>query len=359
MKKYHFIIAGGGTGGHLFPGLAFAKYIKKRYPESNILFIGTEKGIEFTEVPKHGFELKCIDISGIKGKGIKEKFKAIFKIPSSVNSSLKILHSFQPDAVIGLGGYASGPLLLASWIGNYPAFIMEQNSIPGLTNRFLSRISHKVFTTFNYSHNYFPSGKSIKTGNPVRDEILSIKQKIHDKDSFSVLVFGGSLGAKKINEVMVDVTKQLPNIKFIHQTGKLTYDIVKYSYKSKKIDNVEVTTFIENMAEAYQNADLVICRAGATSISELQIAKKASILIPFPFATDNHQVLNGKEMEIAEASIMIEEKNLTADILAEKILYLQNNLETLQKMESKSASLAIENSAERIFEEISKYISDK
>ncbi|MBN2693123.1 undecaprenyldiphospho-muramoylpentapeptide beta-N-acetylglucosaminyltransferase [bacterium] len=359
MKKYRFLIAGGGTGGHLFPGLAFAKYIKKEYPKSEILFIGTEKGIEYTEVPKNGFNLKCIDISGIKGKGIKDKLSSLFKIPSSVNHSLKILHDFQPDAVIGLGGYASGPLLLASWLGNYPAFIMEQNSVPGITNRLLSRVVYKIFTTFNYSHNYFPSGKSIKTGNPVREEILSVKRKIHQNDKFSVLVFGGSLGAKKINEVMIDVVKKLPNIYFTHQTGKLTYDIAKESYKTKKIDNVNLLTFIDNMAEAYQNADLVICRAGATSISELQVAKKASILIPFPFATDNHQVLNGKEMEESGASIMIEEKNLTSDLLIEKILYLQNNIYKLEEMEEKASSLGIENSAQRILEEISRYLSDK
>lgn len=352
MKKYKFVIAGGGTGGHLFPGIALAKHIKKTLPESEIIFIGTEKGIENTVVEKEGFELKLIDIAGIKGKGFKEKIKSIFKIPSAINQSLKIIKEFEADAVIGLGGYASGPAVIAAWLGNYPVFIMEQNSIPGITNRILSKFSSKIFTTFTSSHKYFSKTKVVHTGNPVREEIKNITPKKHLKDNFNILVFGGSLGAKKINETLVKTANDLKDIKIVHQTGKLTYDVTKASYNEIKNTNVELTTFIDDMSIAYQNADLVICRAGATSIAEIAIANKASILIPYPFATDNHQVVNAKELVNLGGAIMIEESKLTPELLKEEILKLYENFNQLEQLEENTKLFAKPNSAEMILNTI-------
>jgi len=348
----NFIFAGGGTGGHLFPGIALAQYIKKVSPESKILFVGTKRGIETRLVPENNFELALVDITGIKGLSKKKKLMSLIKLPSSIDDSSEILSNFKTDIVIGLGGYASGPLLISAWLNNYPTFIMEQNSVPGITNKVLSGFVNKIFTTFKYSHKYFPKEKIVFTGNPIRESIKNIKKS---NDHFkNILIFGGSQGAKRINEIIIEASKDLTNFKIIHQTGKRDIEMVKKKYLELGIKNVEVTSFINDMAKAYENADLVICRAGATSISELQITQKPSILIPFPQATDNHQVLNAKELVKDGAAIMIEEKDLTAQILINTIDTL--NIQKLTQMSLNLKNRTVLDSEENILNEIFKFL---
>lgn len=345
-KSYNFVFAGGGTGGHLFPGIAMANYIKKISPNSKILFVGTDRGLEKTLVPDSGFNLETIKISGIKGFSKIKKLKSLMKLPKAISDSSKILSNFNADFVIGLGGYASGPVLLSAWLNNYPSFIMEQNSVPGMTNRALAKLVKKVFTSFEYSHKYFPKNKVYLSGNPVRESIKNIKIKKKSKIE-NILVFGGSQGAKNINEVLINSSLKLNKFNIIHQTGKNNIEEVEKRYKELNINNVKVTSFIKDMAKAYSNSDLVICRAGATSIAELKYIRKPSILIPFPKASDNHQVLNAKELEDKNMALMIEEKDLSVENLLTKINYLNSiellkmtqNLDEVQKIESEEIIL--------------------
>jgi UDP-N-acetylglucosamine--N-acetylmuramyl-(pentapeptide) pyrophosphoryl-undecaprenol N-acetylglucosamine transferase len=358
-NNYRFILAGGGTGGHLFPGIAFANYLKENLPNVEILFIGTQRGIEVEKVPASNFNLELIDIGGIKGMSKKDRFNNLLKIPKSILKSKKIINAFAPDAVIGLGGYASGPALIAAWMERYPTFIFEQNSIPGITNRILSKFVKNIFTTFEYSHRFFKKEKIVFSGNPVRKAIREMSIQKTNNDVKNILVFGGSQGAKKINEIIAEASPKLTDFNIIHQTGKYTYDKTKelYSKYSPDSTNITLTTFIEDMAKAYNDADLVICRSGATTISELKIIKKPSILIPFPQATDNHQVLNAQELVNTNSAIMIEEKDLTSDFLVKTIMELKNNNKKYLEMKDSFNNIPRVKTEETILNKILEYIN--
>lgn len=358
MDQLRLVIAGGGTGGHLFPGIAVARKLQEEDPKAPILFVGTERGIENRILAPMGFDLKLIDIGGLKGKGIGTRFKNTFKLPRSIFQAKKILKKFKANAVIGLGGYAAGPVIIAAWLSGIPVFLMEQNSVPGITNKMGSRFAKQIFTTFEHANSYFSEKKVIHTGNPVRKEFYSIQKKEHSTKHFNLLVFGGSLGAKKINEVMTEVAPKLGKIIITHQVGKRTLDETLKNY-GKLPKNITVTPFIDDMATAYATADLVICRAGATSISELQAAKRASILIPFPFATDNHQVINAQELVRSGGSLMIEESELTAETLKEMILDFITHPEKLSKMEQALEQDTQRDSAILILNHIKKYIKNR
>ncbi len=355
IPSMRVVFAGGGTGGHLFPGIALAQYIKKVSPKSKILFVGTKRGIETRLVPENGFDLALVDITGIKGLSKKKKLMSLIKLPSSIDDSSRILSDFNADVVIGLGGYASGPLLISAWLNNYPTFIMEQNSVPGITNKILGGFVRKIFTTFKHSHKYFPEDKIVFTGNPVRDSIKKLKTDTSIDKFKDILVFGGSQGAQRVNEIIIEASKELKEFNIIHQAGKRNIETVQKSYDELKIKNVTPIAFIDDMAQAYKDADLVICRAGATSISELQVAAKPSILIPFPKATDNHQVLNAKELVKDGAAIMIEEKELTAKLLIDTIRSL--NINKLTKMQENLKRTSISNSEYVILSEILESLS--
>ncbi len=358
-KNYRFIFAGGGTGGHLFPGLAFANYLRENLPNTDIMFIGTKKGIEVEKVPAADFKLELIDIGGIKGTSKKNTIKNLFKIPKSIFRSKEIINNFAPDAVIGLGGYASGPALISAWMDKYPTFIFEQNSVPGITNRILSKFVDNIFTTFEYSHKYFKKEKIVFSGNPVRKAIRETELKNSGNEIKNILIFGGSQGARKINEIIAEASPMLKDFNIIHQTGKYTYDKTRelYSKFNPKAENIELTTFIEDMSTAYNNADLIICRAGATTISELKLVKKPSILIPFPKATDNHQVLNALELVNSNSAIMIEEKDLTPEILVNKIMELKNSPEKYSEMKASFDLLPKQKTEEIILNKIKEYIN--
>ena len=357
-NNYRFIFAGGGTGGHLFPGLAFARYLKDTLPNVDILFVGTAKGIEVEKVPASGFKLQLVNIGGIKGTSKLNTIKNLFKIPISIFESKSIISDFAPDAVIGLGGYASGPALISAWMDKYPTFIFEQNSVPGITNKILSKFVNNIFTTFEHSHSFFPKNKIVFSGNPVRKAIREMNLTEASGKIKNILIFGGSQGAKRINEVVAEASIKLGDFNILHQTGKYTYDKTRELYEkyNPNASNIELTTFIEDMSVAYNNADLIICRSGATTISELKLVKKPSILIPFPKATDNHQVLNAKELVNSNSALMIEEKDLTVDLLVSKIIDLKKNYNKYLDMKDSFNSLSSLKTEEIISNKILEYI---
>lgn len=355
------IIAGGGTGGHLFPGIALAHELKRRDSSVEIMFIGTKIGIESRVVPKEGFKIKYIYAEGFTGKGIFKKIKSISKIPAGTFQSMMILNNFKPDIVIGVGGYAFGPVGMASILLKYPMVIQEQNLFPGITNRMLGRFADLIFTSFEGSGKFFSGRKIYFTGNPVRKEITEIHHSLITiyHSPFTILIFGGSQGAHRINLTMIDSIKSLEKVRdsvfIIHQTGEKDFELVKKAYEENKF-NGEVVPFIYNMADVYRRADLIICRSGATTISEITACGKAAILIPFPFAVNNHQEINALALKEHNAAEMILEKELHGELLADMILSLMQDKERLANLERGSRKMGKPEAALKIVEQCYKII---
>jgi UDP-N-acetylglucosamine--N-acetylmuramyl-(pentapeptide) pyrophosphoryl-undecaprenol N-acetylglucosamine transferase len=350
------IIAGGGTGGHLFPGIAVAEEWLKRDKENTVLFVGTERGIEKRVLPGLGFDLATIDVGGIKGKTMMNRIRAVAKLPRSFLQSDKIIRSFRPHMVLGVGGYASGPVVLMAHLRGFKTAVAEQNAFPGITNRILGRVVNKVFVTFaDGSAHYFPQKKVCSTGNPIRAAFLSaIDESMEKQEKFTILVFGGSQGATAINRAVLASLDRLAGIKehlhIIHQTGHNGEQEIREAYNRKQFD-AEVHPFIMDMPQFYRKADLLICRAGATSIAEITASGRASILIPYPHAADDHQTSNGEVLARAGASIMIPEAQLTEESLASVILDLYENRGKIRIMEEKSRRLARVDAAAKIVDE--------
>ncbi len=368
------IIAGGGTGGHLFPAVAIAQEFKMKDNSGRILFVGTEKGIESRVVPREGFEIRFISAEGLKGRGILKKVKSVCKLPIGIMQSIKILKDYKPDIVIGVGGYASGPIGIASVLLGYPLVIQEQNLFPGVTNKILGRFAGLIFTSFEETEKFFNKGKVHLTGNPIRKGIAESESedkefelKFHAKVSnlkplkFTLLIFGGSQGAHSINKAMVDGLEYLAKFKdsifVIHQTGVTDLEFVKKSYEKIGFES-EVVPFIHNMADSYKKADLIICRAGATTISEITACGKAAVLIPFPFAANNHQEMNARVLKENGAAEMIIEKDLNGEMLANKILFLMQSRTRLLEMERESKKMGKPDAAKEIVEQCYKLIKE-
>jgi UDP-N-acetylglucosamine--N-acetylmuramyl-(pentapeptide) pyrophosphoryl-undecaprenol N-acetylglucosamine transferase len=348
----HIVIAGGGTGGHLFPGIAIAEEFIKRDPHSRVIFIGTKKGIEHRLLGSLGYELKEIDVEGLKGRGFKALIKGMYAIPNSMWQSRCILKAFAPDVVIGVGGYASGPSVIVACLMGIPSAIAEQNALAGNTNRILGKFVRKVFLTYEQSKNMFAAGKVLVTGNPVRAAFAAgLGPANRPKVRRRILIFGGSQGAAAINKTVVAMLPLLQKIKdkvsVVHQTGERDLVMAKQAYKQYGIE-AEVSPFIVDMVSAYAASDLIICRAGATSLAEITVAGKASILIPFPFAANDHQTLNAKAMVEAGAAAMIQEGDLTAEKLYSFVENLLEDDHKLREMEVKSKKLGRPDAAARI-----------
>jgi UDP-N-acetylglucosamine--N-acetylmuramyl-(pentapeptide) pyrophosphoryl-undecaprenol N-acetylglucosamine transferase len=348
------VIAGGGTGGHLFPGMAIAEAFLEKEMGNEVLFIGTEKGIEARALTGR-FPLRTIHVSPLKGKSLLGQGKALWAIPKAVREALIILKEFRPQLVIGVGGYASGPALVAASLLGIKRAIQEQNVVPGMTNRMLRWFSQRIFVSFEETKSYFPEGKTIVSGNPVRKEIsrcrVSEKSEEKRKDHFTLLVFGGSAGAHKINEAMIEALDLLQEIKsslrIFHQTGKDDLDRVSKGYAEKGFE-AQVRPFFEAMATYYQTADLVICRAGASTVAELAVCGKAGILIPYPYAAHDHQVINAKKLVDAGGAKMIRNEELNGPALARVILHLYRHPEERIAMEKAMASLGRPRAAQEI-----------
>lgn len=320
------IISGGGTAGHVNAGIAIAEEIKSKYPKSKILFVGTKRGIESTIVPKEGFNIKYINSRGIKKESFIKIIKSLFLIPISILQSFFIILKFNPNVVIGVGGFSSGPFLLASYFMFKRIFILEQNSVMGFTNSLLKYISTKVFTAFPIEGKNF-----ICVGNPVRKR-LNISENKMNKNKFCLFIFGGSQGSRAINEGVISQLEELNklNIKIIHQTGKLDFERVKREYEKYSNKDYIVKDYIYDIENVYKEADLIVSRSGASSVFEIIEVSVPSILIPLPSAADNHQFYNAKYLVDRSASVLLEQREILN--LANKIKYYLENKEALNKM---------------------------
>lgn len=331
------LIAGGGTGGHLYPGVALAEEITTRQQGNHVLFVGTSRGIEARVIPELGYPIEYIDVRGLKGKGVFGLIRGLLQVPRAFVQSMKIIREFRPEVAIGVGGYASGPLMMAAWLLRVPTAILEQNTVPGFTNRVLGRFVNAVYVMFESSMRHFPARKVQALGNPIRRQLLDnfLRSKVEDA-KFNLLVLGGSQGAHALNLRMVEAAGHLGaiagEVRIVHQTGDKDEELVRKAYVELDRD-AEVSAFIEDMSTAYRRADLVVCRAGATTLAEVMVAKKASILIPYPYAADNHQELNARAMVDAGASRMLIERNLDGVRLSQEIIELFHNRDRLAKME--------------------------
>jgi len=358
-RSIHIMIAGGGTGGHLFPGVALARCFMERNPENRVLFVGTDREFECRTLEREGFDHLAIRAAGIKGLGIFGKLKAAFKIPGALFQSSSIINEFKPDIIIGVGGYSSGPVALAAWLKGIPVVVQEQNILPGITNKIMGRFASRIHVSFDESLGFFNAEKVMMSGNPVRQIILDARkrrdQRKADEQSrlFTLLVAGGSQGARSVNKAMVESLRFLTdkeNLHVIHQTGETDCESVRDAYEREGI-SAEVSAFYTDMDVRYERADLVICRAGATTLSEITVMGLPSILIPFPFAADNHQVKNALSLVDKEAAEMIEDKELTGEYLASRLTYFRENPDELWRMEKASMAYGKPEAAKTIVED--------
>jgi len=313
----------------------------RRNRGDRILFVGTNRGIEKRVLGNLGFSLQTIDVEGIKGKGWMKSLAAVLLIPMSLIQSFRIIRGFSPELVIGVGGYASGPVVLAACLMGIRTAIAEQNALPGLTNRILGKMVDRVFVSFAQTGRWFRSRKVMVSGNPIRQGFAAeMKQPKEPNRPFTLLVFGGSQGAHAINRAILEALDDLEplrdRMRILHQTGSKDRDAVANTYRTKGA-TAEVLPFITDMAAAYQTADLLVCRAGATSIAEITAAGKAAILIPFPSAVEDHQTKNAEVLVQAGAAEMIHEKELTGARLASAIRRYYESPQLLREMETRSA----------------------
>ncbi len=346
------LIAGGGTGGHLFPGIALAEEIVGRHPLNDVVFVGTDRGLEARVVPQNGFVFEPITSRGLKGMGPLKLLQGLVTLPRSLFEALSLVRRYRPDVVVGVGGYSSGPVVTAATLLRIPTAVQEQNALAGLTNRLLGAMVDACFTSFEEAARFFPTDRVHLLGNPIRRELLENflrPQRKHER--FTLLVFGGSLGAQGLNRRVLEALPLLAELKdqlaFVHQTGKADLEAVREGYRAQGFQ-AEVTEFIEDMSQAYLGADLVICRAGATTLAELTVCKRAAILVPFPRATDDHQAVNARALVTAGAARMFREEELTGALLAETIRELKLHPERLEQMEKAAGMLGRPEAAREI-----------
>lgn len=346
------LLAGGGTGGHLFPAVAIAQQLLSSELDAATLFVGTERGLEARILPQLGLPLQTIDIAGFVGKKLTAKLALVPKLWRSVRQSLRIIDQFRPDVVVGVGGYASGPVLLAARRRGCPVLIHEQNAAPGLTNRLLGRIAQKVCLTFAESAPHF-SCPTVLTGNPVRHEMTTCPPLPENRPT--LLVFGGSRGARAINQAMCAVLPQLEawrgKLKIIHQTGEEDFAQVTKVYRESGWQEAEVSAFIDDMAAVYARANLVVCRAGATTIAELTTCGRPAVLIPFPFAAGDHQTANARALAKKGAALLLPQSQLDPVKLATLVNDLMKDRKRLLEMAGAARSLGRPEAAARILEQ--------
>lgn len=359
------VFAGGGTGGHLYPAIAMAKELLRRPEASEVLFVGTSEGLEARILPETELHLETIRIMGVKGKKPMDQLRALVSLPMALAQSLRILRSFRPHAVIGVGGYASGPVVLAAWLLRIHTMLQEQNSVPGVTNRMLARFAERIYTAYGVAENFFPRQKVLETGNPLRADMLRGDRKegmhvfgLHDGRK-TVLIFGGSRGARAINTlvsamVQEKTIREMP-VQFVHQTGVDDYDSVRAAYESAGLP-AEVRPYFHEMGLAYSVADMAISRAGAVALSELQVAGLPAILIPFPFAADNHQMRNARALEATGAAVVCDQHELTAERLAGTLGELLHDEIRLRTMQAAARRGARPNAAAHIVDDVERIV---
>lgn len=343
------LFAAGGTGGHIYPAIAVAKELLRRDETSEVLFVGTARGLETRIVPENGFQLSLINSAGLKNVGVRGKVRGLSVLPKSFLEARQIIRQFRPHVVVGAGGYVSGPVLLMAAIMGVPTLVMDSNALPGFTNRRLARFVDRAALTFEESLKFFGE-KGVVTGNPVRHEFFEVPRKIRS-ELFHVLVFGGSQGARAINEAIADALPHLSDfegrLSITHQTGEADLERIRAAYSNSKFDEADVRPFIADMFTEFGRADLVICRAGATTCAELAAAGKASIMIPLPTAADDHQRKNAEALERAGASKMILQSELSGERISEEIAKFIKEPEIITRMEEAAKGLGREDAAEK------------
>ncbi|CAN5481275.1 undecaprenyldiphospho-muramoylpentapeptide beta-N-acetylglucosaminyltransferase [soil metagenome] len=343
------LIAAGGTGGHIYPGIAVAKEIIRRDGgKSKVLFVGTARGLETKIVPENGFQLSLINSAGLKSVGFAGKIKGLIILPKSFLEARRLIKEFQPDVVVGAGGYVTGSVLLTASLMRIPTLVMDSNALPGFTNRRLAPFVTKAALSFEEAVKFFGK-KGVVTGNPVRREFFDIQPKARG-EKINLLIFGGSQGARAINTAMVDALRNLQNYKdklqITHQTGELDFETVRRSYAENDWQTADIRRYISDMVSQFAETDLIICRAGATTCAEVAAAGKAALMIPLPTAADDHQRKNAEALVNQGAARMILQKDLSRESLAKEIIDLIESPEKITAMEKAAKKLAKADAAE-------------
>ncbi|MDD3813037.1 MAG: undecaprenyldiphospho-muramoylpentapeptide beta-N-acetylglucosaminyltransferase [Desulfocapsaceae bacterium] len=387
QEPIRLLLTGGGTGGHLFPAIATAEAMCRRLPGTEILFVGTRRKMDKSSLAHYGFTTRTIHCQGLKGKGALALLQALVLLPLSLVEALWHILRFHPHLVVGVGGYVTGPVVAAARILGVPTVIHEQNSVPGLANRKLGGLATRICLSLPGSEDFFPAGKTVLTGNPVRRQILELAGKSQAKkgqvpqmdaerlqakdghvslapgmeeerplrkigDKVRILILGGSLGAHRVNELMVDVLTKYgkilpPGIEVIHQTGAADQEMVRLAYEQAGV-KATVAAFFTDMAEIYGKSDLLVSRAGATTLAELAVLGKPALLIPYPFAADDHQYRNGRYYADSGGAVVLMERELSGRKLAEALAALVSSPGRLQEMAEAMHSMARPDAAERI-----------
>ncbi|MBF0487338.1 MAG: undecaprenyldiphospho-muramoylpentapeptide beta-N-acetylglucosaminyltransferase [Nitrospirae bacterium] len=334
MRRRTFVIAGGGTGGHLYPGIAIAEELKKQVKDVEIIFMGAERGIEARILPGENYYVKLLKTDGFVGVSLRRKVIALYRFVVAFFKAYAFLRGLAPDVVIGTGGYASFIPVFAAVLLGVPTVVQEQNSVPGQANRILARFAKKVCITYENSLSYFPKDKTILTGNPVREKILradkaeGMRMFSLREGLFTIFIFGGSMGASSLNKIVVDCLEYLKEMKdkiqFLHQTGEKDFEFVRAAYLSHGMSGT-VAPFIYKMPEAYASCDMIISRAGATTLAEITAIGIPSVLVPYPYAASAHQEVNASRLAVSGAAMMIKEEDLTGESLADYIQRLYND----------------------------------
>lgn len=358
-KAYKFIIAGGGTGGHIFPAVAIADALKQQQPDCEILFVGASGRMEMEKVPQAGYKIVGLEVVGLQRSLTLKNLAFPFKLLKSLFQAFGVVRNFQPNACIGVGGYASGPVLFIGALLGKRIYIQEQNSYPGITNKILSKFARKIFVAYDNLQNFFNPNKIILTGNPVRKDITAILPSKNEALSFfnlkenkkTVLIIGGSLGARTINEAIeknIELFTQ-NNFQLLWQTGKIYYDGIIERTKDKDLSDVKIHQFIKEMNNAYSAADIIISRAGALSISELCIVGKPTILIPSPNVSEDHQTKNAMALVNKNAAVLVKDME-AKEKLGNVVLELAKDETKLSKLTTNIKTLAKTNAANEIAE---------
>jgi UDP-N-acetylglucosamine--N-acetylmuramyl-(pentapeptide) pyrophosphoryl-undecaprenol N-acetylglucosamine transferase len=345
------LIAAGGTGGHIYPGIAVANEIMRRDPSSVVRFVGTARGLETRLVPNAGFELSLIESAGLVNMGLVQRLRGLLVLPKSFLAARRVIEDFKPEIVVGAGGYVSGPVLLMAVLMRVPTLVMESNAVPGFTNRRLARFVDAAAVSFAAALPYF-RGKSVLTGNPVRSEFFEIQPLVRDPQRFRLLLFGGSQGSRAINEAMVQALSHLKpfeeKMRITHQTGKSDFEKVRAAYSAAGWTQADVREYIEDMVAAFAENDLIVSRAGATTSFELMAAGKPAVMIPLPGQLEQRR--NAEVLEQAGAAKMILQDELNGERLAKEIASLMEQPEEITKMEANSRRLARKDAAAATFE---------
>ena len=353
------VVSGGGTGGHIYPALALIRTMKEKHGETSFLYIGTKKGLESKLVPREGIEFRSIHITGFKRSLSFENVKTVMRFLKGVRQCKKWLKEYKPDIVIGTGGYVCGPVVYAASKLHIPTIIHEQNSVPGLTNKFLSKHVDKIAVCFEAAKDFFPPEKVVLTGNPRASEVASAKKNgalraFGLKENVpTVLIFGGSRGARPLNEAVVKslATFQNKPYQILYITGEIHFENVQKEARSAgKAANVAIAPFVHNMPEILKEVDLVVSRAGATTLAELTALGVPSILIPSPYVTNNHQEKNARTLANKGAAVLLLEKELSPDRLVKELDGILTDKDRLQNMKEASSKLGIPDASERLYQ---------